>query len=168
MRRSPSKRKLFCLAAKLGEIDPYKMVRHIPAKLLIDWEAYMAIEPFDEVRADYRSAQIVQMLYNINRDSKKDPNGRPLSDFLLQFDDPESPEEKQIRLDKELANKMRVFELIARAKAEVAVEARLSAPGTHEHFYPAVDGKMNVEVLQVVDDDRVQRALAAARAASRA
>ena len=134
----------------------------------------MAVEPFDEVRADYRSAQVVQMLYNINRDTKKDPNGRPLGDFVLQFDDPETPEEKQIRLDRELANKMRVFELIARAKAEVAVEARLSAPGTHVHAYPTIDavgtdgGKVTVEVLQVADEDRVQRALAAARAASRA
>lgn len=157
MRRSPSKRSLFKLAAKLGHIDPYKMIRYIPAKLLIDWEAYMAIEPFDELRADYRSAQIAQMLYNINRDTKKDPDGRPISDFVLQFDDPETPEEKQIRLDRELAAKMRGFELVARVKAEVAGETR-RAPGTHEHVYPSAD-------QPIVDEDRVQRALAAARAA---
>lgn len=155
MRRSPSKRSLFRLALKLGWIDPYAMIRRIPAKLMVDWEAYMAVEPFDEVRADYRSAQIAQMLYNINRDTKKDPDGKPLGEFLLQFDDPETPEEKQKRLDQELANKMRGFELIARVKAEVAAESKQALPKVHEHEYPQPDA------------DREARALMAARSAMR-
>lgn len=166
MRRSPSKRALFRLAARLGHIDPYRMVRHIPAALLVDWEAYMAIEPFDEVRADYRSAQIAQMLYNINRDTKKDPQGKPIGEFLLQFDDPETPEEKKARGIKELEAKMRGFELIARVRAEVAQEARQAAPGTHEHVYPTA-GQPEAVVGDTAHDDREARALAAARAAAR-
>jgi hypothetical protein len=44
-----------------------------------EWMAYYSLEPFGERRADYRSAQIVQMIANVNR-TRGEPY--PLSDFL--------------------------------------------------------------------------------------
>lgn len=52
-----------------------------------EWRAYDALEPFGEERGDYRSAQIVQALWNIARDVKKNPNGWPITEFLLSFGD---------------------------------------------------------------------------------
>lgn len=181
MRRSPTKRFLFKLALELGWLNPYAMARRMPAKLLMEWMAYAAIEPFDGVRADYHAAQITQMLYNINRDSKTDPKGKPLAEFLLPFDAEElTDEERAERSRKELENKMRVQEIIARAMAEASAGSRQPLPAVHEHVYPTIDvvggggGKVTVETLQpmTVDkrevvDERERRALEAARAALR-
>lgn len=167
MRRAPTKRFLFRLALKCGQWHPYRMARRMPAWLLNEWQAYAAIEPFDEVRADLRSAQIVQMLYNLNRDSKKDPNGKRLGEFLLEFDkDEQTDEEKRKILD----NKFRVMELIHRAQAEAAKEMQQSAPKTTEYVYPSLDvigtegGKAMVEVLLPMTVNE-QDVLAKARAA---
>jgi hypothetical protein len=46
---------------------------------------YAALEPFDETRADYRAAQIVAAVVNMNRDTKKHPKPIPVEDFLLRF-----------------------------------------------------------------------------------
>ena len=43
------------------------------AQLFLEWEAYSNLEPFDEIRADYRAASIVAMIANVNRDPKKNP-----------------------------------------------------------------------------------------------
>lgn len=45
------------------------------------------LEPFGEERADIRAAQVVQALWNIHRDPKRNPNGWPLTDFILAFGD---------------------------------------------------------------------------------
>lgn len=172
MRRCHAKRFLFRLAAKLGRVNPYQMARGIPARLIMEWETYAALEPFDEVRADIRSAQIAQMLYNINRDSTKDPKGKPLSEFMLEFDREElTPEEQQRKHDEALTNKMRVAELIMRAQAEAAAE-QVRAPKIIEHTYASLDavgtegGKVTTEVSKpVLVNDREAAALAAARAA---
>ena len=48
-----------------------------------EWRAFADLEPFDEVRADYRSAQIVQAFYSIHR--KKGAQPVKLQDCLLRF-----------------------------------------------------------------------------------
>jgi hypothetical protein len=53
---------------------------------------YYELEPFGEERADYRTASIVQMLYNVNRSSKS--KALELKDFLLSFGEQE-PKPKQ-------------------------------------------------------------------------
>ena len=63
------------------------MLRVITARQLREWMAYGELEPFGEERADYRTASIVQMLANINRDPKKHPDGFKIEDFLLRFGD---------------------------------------------------------------------------------
>lgn len=63
------------------------MLRSITAEQLFNWVAYYELEPFGERVADYRSAQIVQALYNIARDTKKQREPFELEDFLLPFGD---------------------------------------------------------------------------------
>ena len=53
---------------------------------------YAELEPFGDMRADYRTASIVQMLYNINRG--KGQKALELKDFLLAFGEQE-PQQKQ-------------------------------------------------------------------------
>lgn len=50
---------------------------------LLKWGKYYQREPFGEWRADVRSAQIVQMLANINRDPKRRQEPFQIKDFLL-------------------------------------------------------------------------------------
>lgn len=57
------------------------------SKHLAEWRLYDQLEPFGEERADFRSAQIAQALWNIARDPKVNPKGWPLEDFLLTFGD---------------------------------------------------------------------------------
>ena len=42
------------------------MLRSLTAKQLQEWLEYAKVEPFDEVRADYRAAQIAQMVLLVN------------------------------------------------------------------------------------------------------
>jgi hypothetical protein len=42
------------------------MLRGLTARQFQEWLAYAAVEPFDEVRADYRAAQIAQMVLLVN------------------------------------------------------------------------------------------------------
>jgi hypothetical protein len=46
---------------------------------------YSDLEPWDEVRADYRAASVVQALWNIHRDTKKHPIPFTIKTFLLKF-----------------------------------------------------------------------------------
>jgi len=56
-----------------------------------EWRAYADLEPFDEVRQDYRTAHIVQTMRNLWRDSKRHPRGSSLIDNLLKFGDVVTP-----------------------------------------------------------------------------
>lgn len=50
---------------------------------LLEWADFYGLEPWGEWRADVRTAQVVQTLANINRDSKQHPEPYALSDFML-------------------------------------------------------------------------------------
>ncbi len=81
----------------MGRLDVGQMLRELTAKQFRDWEVYAALEPFDEKRSDFRAAQIVQMLYNVNRG--KNVKAITLEECLLQFELPERPQ-NQSRSDK--------------------------------------------------------------------
>lgn len=68
------------------------MLREITWPEFLEWQAFETLEPFESERADWRSAQVAQALWNIARDQKKNPNGWPLSDFILPFGDAPRPE----------------------------------------------------------------------------
>ncbi len=66
---------------------------------------YHELEPFGDMRADYRTASIVQMLYNINRG--KNQKALELKDFILTFGEqeqkPKQTPEQQFAILKVLA-----------------------------------------------------------------
>ena len=68
------------------------MLRRMPAKQFLAWQAYASVEPFGQDRADYRAASVVAAIYNVNRDTKKQRKPWPISDFKLQFGDDEEGE----------------------------------------------------------------------------
>jgi len=61
------------------------MLRSLTAKQFAEWEHYARLEPFGEVRDDYRAASIAVMIANVNRGPKQ-PSYK-LEDFLLKFGD---------------------------------------------------------------------------------
>jgi hypothetical protein len=71
------------------------MLRSITARQLQEWMTFSELEPFGEERGDYRAASIVQVIANVNRDSKKHPDAFPIADFLLRFGDSVLPKAKQ-------------------------------------------------------------------------
>jgi hypothetical protein len=72
---------------RLGQVNVDAMLRRITMQQFMEWAEYSTLEPFDEVRADYRAASIVQMIANMNRDIKKHPNPFSIEDFVLGFGD---------------------------------------------------------------------------------
>lgn len=95
-----------------GRVDVDAMLRGITAKQFRDWEIYHELEPFGEIRADYRVAAVVQMLYNVNRGAKQKP--LPLEDFLLRFDAEPKPKPRQ--------NQFGMMKLLAEAYSQATVE----------------------------------------------
>jgi hypothetical protein len=70
-------------------------VRGLTAKQFIGWQHFAEVEPFTfdrELRADFRSAQIVQVIANVNRG--KGQKAYTLQDFLIKFNDVEPPKKK--------------------------------------------------------------------------
>lgn len=61
------------------------MLRGMTAQQFMEWKTYAELEPFDEVREDYRAASIVKALWDIARDRKAHPEPFPLDRFLLRF-----------------------------------------------------------------------------------
>lgn len=78
---------------KLGCINVDRMLHSLTAKQFFEWEAYARLEPFDEVREDYRAASIVTMIANVNRGVKQQPYR--YKDFLLNFEEQEAKSQQQ-------------------------------------------------------------------------
>ena len=61
-----------------------------------EWRSYADLEPFDEVRADLRSAHIVQTLLNLELVRNRKRARMKLADCILRFgeaaEEPKSPE----------------------------------------------------------------------------
>jgi hypothetical protein len=60
------------------------MLRSMTVRQFNEWRAYGELEPFDETRADLRSAQVTQALLNLLGRGKRG-KAFPLSDCLLRF-----------------------------------------------------------------------------------
>lgn len=90
-----------------GEINVDRVGRRITAKQLLGWEAYMRLEPFGELRDDYRAASIVQMIFNMGVAKAKDR--KPIGHFLLKWGEQE-PERRQTWQEQQ-----KIMTLLARA-----------------------------------------------------
>src|SRR5262245_50633899 len=63
------------------------MLRSMTADQFIEWQAYADLEPFDELRADFRTATIVQFFANLYRDPDKRRTPFTLDDCRLKVGD---------------------------------------------------------------------------------
>jgi len=70
-----------------GQVNVRHMLRSLSAKDFIEWEAYASLEPFGEIRADWRAASIREMVHNTQVEQK---SRRPVKDFLLTFSESET------------------------------------------------------------------------------
>ena len=62
---------------------------------LLEWHEYYCLEPFGEIRADLRMANLCALTANINRDSKKRPQPYGLEQFMLFKEEQPKKEEKE-------------------------------------------------------------------------
>lgn len=79
----------YCLAMH----DPHA-ARRLSAKDFQQWMWYEEVEPFGQLRDDYRTAQIVAMVHNAAVDSE---HQKSTNEFLLKFGEPKrkrTPEEE--------------------------------------------------------------------------
>lgn len=70
------------------------MLRGMTVRQFQEWRAYADLEPFDETRADLRTADIVRTLLNLFG-RKKGERAIPIKDVVLQFGrggEPTTPE----------------------------------------------------------------------------
>ena len=81
------------------------------AKQFAGWEHYAALEPFGEVRGDWRAASIREMIYNMAVDPK---HKKPLKDFLLKFEAIEAPKASETPPAKQsIEEQIRIIRIIA-------------------------------------------------------
>ena len=73
------------------------MLAQVSSRQFEEWRAYAELEPFDEKRADHRSAQIVQALADLEVARRGRRPRSQLKDFVLRFGDdaaaPKTPEQ---------------------------------------------------------------------------
>jgi len=82
------------MALALGYGHPARMMRDLTADEIIDWIAYYSIEPFGEIKMDFRFANLMALEANINRDPKKHRSPYKPQDFMpKQPAPPPTPEE---------------------------------------------------------------------------
>lgn len=82
------------------------MLSLISFRQLKEWMVYADLEPFDEVRADIRTAHIISTLANVNRDPKKRRKAFDIADCLLHFGDSRPPKKVKSARDMENVAKM--------------------------------------------------------------
>ena len=114
MTRSPRRRFAYQLAVKLGRANVDAMLRSITARQFMEWEEYARLEPFTELRADYRTASIVKMLYDVNR--SKESKTFTLDDFLLKFGQSQVDETPELTRRQNHLSMMKAIALVYSAK----------------------------------------------------
>jgi len=83
-------------------LHPDFLLDALDAQQLTEWEAYEVLEPFGEERGDRRSAQICQVLANVNRDSRNTPVFE-IDDFMFHdLDRGKDPEESEQQSPEEM------------------------------------------------------------------
>lgn len=92
------------------------MLREITAKQFVAWGHYDQIEPFGELRADMRAAQIVQTILNVNLGKNQKPYA--LKDVLIKFEEAVSPEKKKKQSWQEQLALLKLFAKVHAATGE--------------------------------------------------
>ena len=71
------------------------MLKEISLRQFLEWKLYSDLEPFDEMRGDYRAARIAQTVANASRGPNTAAYG--LTDFLI-YADPDAPQKSEDEL----------------------------------------------------------------------
>lgn len=90
------------------------------AKQFRYWEMYYEMEPFGEIRADYRAASIAQMIANVNR--SKNQKAYTLQDCLLKFEG-----EREIKKTQTWQEQLKLVRAFAKAHATDEQLAKLES-----------------------------------------
>jgi hypothetical protein len=61
-----------------------------------EWQAYFALEPFGEERADIRAALVASVIANVNRNPKKRSSPFAVKDFMLRFGEAAGSREQSV------------------------------------------------------------------------
>ncbi len=100
----------FRLALATRHVNVDAMLRQITFPQLREWIAFEELEPFGEMRDDYRMANMMQLTANMHRDTKKHPEPYTLSDFLFKFD---KEAEEQVKPRQSVEEQKRIARLWA-------------------------------------------------------
>ncbi len=93
----------------------------LTAKEYLGWLAYAELEPFGELRADYRAASIAAMIANVNRGEKQKPF--TLEDVMVKFGEPAEEKKKELTSKEVQEHQLRVLKLwAAAANQDVAID----------------------------------------------
>lgn len=102
------------------------MRRRLPAKLAVEWAAYEELEPFGEERSDRRVAELLCLLTNIYRDTKKWPSAFTVDQFMPSIGDSGPPPPKRTQTAKQQFD---VLKAIATAYAKQKPKVPPPRPG---------------------------------------
>jgi DnaJ-domain-containing protein 1 len=69
------------------------MLSQISTRQFVEWKAYAELEPFDEKRADFRSADVVRTLLNLFA-RQRGQSSYALEDCLVRFGDDATQRQK--------------------------------------------------------------------------
>lgn len=72
------------------------MLESISWRQLMEWQHYAVVEPFDETRMDRRFSEIMHLLVNRWRDSKKYPSAISIENTMMVFGDTPRPAQPQM------------------------------------------------------------------------
>jgi len=75
----------------------------LDSRELTEWIAFSSIEPIGEMRADFRMANQMMLIANINRDSTKHPSPFSVKDFMPNWENKPQSVHEQIKILKRLA-----------------------------------------------------------------
>lgn len=100
----------------MGRVDVQAMLRQMPPAQIRDWMIYEQVEPFGELRADYRAASIRETIHNL---AVKKAYRKPVSAFLLKIG--EQAEAAQRRQTPEEQSKImrQVFEIYSKPAMDI-------------------------------------------------
>lgn len=71
---------------RMGRTDVKRMLRGMSARELKEWWLYAQLDPFDDLRADYRAASIAAVIANVNRDPKTRPEPYTYDDMRIKYE----------------------------------------------------------------------------------
>lgn len=102
----PARQFLYRLALASGYWvhNPDAMARRMPYRVLMEWYAYAALEPFGEERADLRAAMVAVTVANC-MGRKKGQKAFKLTDFMLEFGQATKKKKRRMPTPRELMMK---------------------------------------------------------------